>query len=676
MNRLLLYLFIGSLAIFPAGTAQAQTTSLTISNDEILLEGRITVVDESHGEVQIEATAFELPSGHRRELEPPKTKTIHVSDQTQFFDERTRLSASLHDLKVGLTVRVAGHDNGSGQPLSARVLHWRSPGPAIPVSPSTSSETPSPLPESQTWHNIDLSVVDAGFKPDSHNIGEILNPPWTLTVRSHSLERVNFVELQTPEVPVTYSQSSDTKLPDGSVERTFRFPGAQIDPRWPSMRARFEMMDKAAPPNAKGSFVTRLPAEIPIPDKPNGVLEPHLSWTGPNEFKVELVRVEAKDEEKHLKLEWKLTPLTENADAKAYLDTISFQSGDKSLGDVQDDLFGRSNGTNRTVIEDFAMLPRGAPLKGQIYLRVYASSLRKREFIHTVNFDLPISKLATAHPLHYQMPFLSPVDKEAEDTEFRWEGTPNGAATLWVSPQNEAEAEKNHTRLLLRSLTVSAPGETDATYDFDGRFYESRGNTFWHSDGTSAGTLETGWRVARPNFGRNCTLHLTATVASAQVSETEHHFSEIPLPRSGETQILTEDKDEWVDDTATVRKIAWVPYGTPEYQSLEKVTGGMGQRGTLVIVCEVPRMWPNSFSWLGDLSFNFDGLSIGGTGRNPKVNSTHSDVFATEPSTKSFISFFVQPPSGDEKYLDMSFHINEVVLSPAKKLIIDSISLP
>ena len=109
----------------------------TVRPGEIALDGTVQTVGGPNNSFSLAAVAYTVPDGRTRPITPAKLKIILPAANAAY------LGASPGALKVGARVRVYGPDQGSGQPLAARLVIFLDV-PKLPAAPSGPVATPSP----------------------------------------------------------------------------------------------------------------------------------------------------------------------------------------------------------------------------------------------------------------------------------------------------------------------------------------------------------------------------------------------------------------------------------------------------------------------------------------------------------------------------------------------------
>lgn len=672
------YLLLCLLPLF-VGVARAQEAPV-IAPDEIALEGRILGVDGMKNEVQLDATAFVASSGRRQTFSKSKPKTLQLLPETKLFDERLEKAGTLGDLKIGLLVRATGRDGGSGKPLVVRLLNWISPEAPDPDTPPALVPL---LPPGITWHGTSFRIIDASFKTISqtHVLSNASDdesePLWMMTWRAKPEGAVRLIDIQTPEEPLDRPTSQPLKiLSDGT--RVFSPIFSRVNPRWKSVRARFEITAADAPPDASGVFQKQIDISIPVPPGRNGVLAPHTQWRTPKGGTVELASVEAKDDVGHIRMTFRWTPPTSAPDARIECSLNNFHID----GDTPTPLGGsyshQSYEGQKMEMHEFDSLPRTGPLRATLLIKESAASWRKGEFFRREEVDLPVSEIVAVSPPPRLETTTVPLQVETPRAIARLEG-PYGhnlqteAAShhliLWLSPKQDGEAPVRNgveQRVLLRSVHSQLGG---ATPD-DRTAFGVDGNTFWHADHAPAVAGETGWQLYIDGKGSG-PLQLTATAQLASLFEGDHRFENIPIPARGETRELGED---WGDDVVNVRKIAWIEPGRWKDNAFVRnnIHYTIGERGALVVVYDLLHVWPNSE--IHRTFFNF--WDDAGT---PYIDSDYSgwngDVLDKGTISPTTISLVMAPPADGAKTVNFSFHLTENSIGPSQKFVFPPIRL-
>jgi uncharacterized small protein (DUF1192 family) len=102
--------------------ATAATALAALNAGEIRLHGRVSAINAAQQSFVLDVTSFTLPNGNTSQLPAPKPKPVLVGNETLLEAGTPTQKAAFADLKVGLTVTVAGQDSGSGKPLKAREI--------------------------------------------------------------------------------------------------------------------------------------------------------------------------------------------------------------------------------------------------------------------------------------------------------------------------------------------------------------------------------------------------------------------------------------------------------------------------------------------------------------------------------------------------------------------------
>ncbi len=632
-----------------------------MEDGEIALEGKIVGVDALKNEVQLDATAFQSREGKRQTFPKAKPKTLLLSPKTQLFDERTEAAATLRDLKIGATIRATGRDGGSGKPFALRLLRWSSTEVPDP-------DTPRPLvpllPPSKTWKGVNVRVVDAGFKPRAQLFpGANMAPQqitWMMAVRGVSSDAVRFVGLQTPEGFIEHANGqAGWPLSDGTSANAFEF--AEVKPMWKSVRARFEVAAPGAPTDTRGEMSGEIPVEIPVPSETNGVLEPHTKWKTPRGATIELARVEAVDATKRLKIFWKWTPPKDAPDAHIFFNLGSLKTGDEPIYGAGMSV-GGNDGQRGRVEEEIGILPRGKTLSGNLLVHGFAPSWRKSEFLHTIEFELPVAATIAALPPKLLENRPAPIEIQTTGGIARLEAPhaegPYQVFPLWLSPTPNDKPAKNgiEERLLLREVRVQKPDGNQTKSNYWGH----DGNTFWHDDLAFARSDETGWRLMLSPEEAAATMQITATAQRTQIFQGDHSAQNIPTPARGQTRDLGED---FGDDVVSVRKIAWVEPNhwkdTPFVR--DNLRFKIGPHGAFVVVCELLRVWPEGTRDFRDLTISND---KGAIYSSADTSMWGGDLLESGAMSPTIVSFLVQASPEDVKGLNLAFHLRE--LSPGQ----------
>ena len=570
-----LWTIIALLAGVCGARAQNVAAPVAPQTGEIALDGRVVAIDALTDCVTIAASGFENSVGNRQQFEREKPKILRLAPAAVLRDLRLNGAASLADLKVGDVVRAVGRNTDAA--LQTRALSWSSVEPPNPPDPDTPLALRVLMPPPEHFRGASVSWVEASFRSRREIYGnedDSSVPILMLAARVNGAAALRLVELQTPNDSFVGAQGSPSwPLSDGTKAQTWVFES--VDPRQQTVRARYEMWAPGAPAETGGEFFSELPVEIPIPEAPNGVLEPHTKYQTPRGATVELIRVEADDAKKHLKFSWKWTPPADAPDAQLTFNTSTLKSGGAPLYGSGSST-GGNDGNSGQVDEEIFVLPRGAPLTSELLLTEKAVSWRRTEFIHTFDVELPVAKIAAALPPPRVESDALLLQTSAENIAAALEISPIAGEriSLWLKPANEAIETKAglSQRVLLNQVNFNAPGQIESKE----YFYGARGPLFWHADNAVASETETGWRVAPPPFAAQVTgAQMTVMAQLARVYENAHRFENIPLPRPGE---IMELDDKWSDESVEVRKIGWVTPDTPDYEELKKYGGAHGRK--------------------------------------------------------------------------------------------------
>ena len=96
---------------------------MTLGKDEIQVNGTVMSIYTGEGKLVILATSIALPNGFNTKLDPPRRKTILISQKTSITPpvSLTDPVEMVHTLR-GAYVTVVGPNYGVGTQLPARVL--------------------------------------------------------------------------------------------------------------------------------------------------------------------------------------------------------------------------------------------------------------------------------------------------------------------------------------------------------------------------------------------------------------------------------------------------------------------------------------------------------------------------------------------------------------------------
>jgi hypothetical protein len=117
-------------------------------DNELALWGQVNSFDVATGELKLQASGFELPSGRRATFPRSKAKAVRLLPDATLLDAADHVVAR-SELKKNDWILVIGLDDGKDGALSARLLlHYGEKEPAISAplfsKPALSSKKPSP----------------------------------------------------------------------------------------------------------------------------------------------------------------------------------------------------------------------------------------------------------------------------------------------------------------------------------------------------------------------------------------------------------------------------------------------------------------------------------------------------------------------------------------------------
>lgn len=120
--------------LLSCGICHAQI-STNVAQGELRLDGSVTSYNAANGQLVIDADSYTVPSGKSNAINPAKSKSVLINEQTQVVDGNGK-AADKSTLKNGVHVAVIGADGGSGKALTARVV--------ILLDAVSSAATPAP----------------------------------------------------------------------------------------------------------------------------------------------------------------------------------------------------------------------------------------------------------------------------------------------------------------------------------------------------------------------------------------------------------------------------------------------------------------------------------------------------------------------------------------------------
>jgi len=220
---------------------------------EIALTGAVQTAGGPNNSFSIAAVSYTVPGGRTRPIAPAKLKIVLPTAGCNFVGEGAEA------LKVGIRVRVIGPDEGTGQPLEARLVIFvdapkpvAAPAPPIvsPASPpnstvaSTQPAAVSAPPATAADNGYSLTVTSAGFDATNSFVASFrLTGPGG---KNEDLARW-FAQPQGPGLTVRVSSPSGQFVPAQTYPTSVWAP--LVDPRWPSVTLDCYGLD----PGASGS---------------------------------------------------------------------------------------------------------------------------------------------------------------------------------------------------------------------------------------------------------------------------------------------------------------------------------------------------------------------------------------------------------------------------------------
>ncbi len=571
-------IMLGLCALAPYPCAWAQTPDKTelsapqsaaLQAGEIALEGEIRGINGATGEVTILATAFATPNG-RKELNPPKPKTLVTNGQTRLIDLRQGTFYGLGELTIGLKLRAVGRDGGTGKPMNARVLEWSSPIPTIPPDPATPGPLRELLPPPADSKGVRVRVVDGGFQPENQifNWSKKTRPVFFLSYRVFEPR-----EAKTTRPYYEWARLLGVRAPDGQMlvgsgagntgeARVISFP--KVNPQWKSVTAIWETTAPDAGADSSGRSRSYYTLSGPLPTRENPATKPNAQVITKHGVVLTLAAITCDWEKKTTTytVEYTRPKEASNADISSDLSSV-VDDQDRSLrvgGSF-------SSGTAKGVSIRMPGLPAddAKTVKLTLLVSEFDEAWKQKDAYSTLEVEVPVAALLKANP---PAPIVAPPATDAEalpawsvsDGKFaaRIEEVQRGENYLglvWVAPADKNNAEQTQT--LVEKVTV--PVELRAR-DNAGKdrpmilFSETSDEVFFHSDGAPPVPGETATRFNKNTGNFDDTTDFALDVRSFR--RLRHSFSVKGLP-------VTLDSQRAIDEqtgtgTLRLKKIAWL----------------------------------------------------------------------------------------------------------------------
>lgn len=572
------FLIVGLCALTPCPRAWAQTPDKTeliaqqsavLQVGEVALEGEIRGINGATGEVTILATAFATPNG-RKELNPPKPKTLVTNGQTRLIDLRQGTIYGLGDLTIGLKLRAVGRDGGTGQPMNARALEWSSPVPTIPPDPATPEPLRGLLPPPADSKGVRVRVVDGGFQPENKifDWSKKTRPVYFLSYRVFEPR-----EAKTTRPYYEWARLLGVRAPDGQMlvgsgagntgaARVISFP--KVNPQWKSVTAIWETTAPDANADSSGRSLNNYTLSGPLPTRENPTVKPNTQVTTKRGVVLTLAAITCNWEKKTTIYSVEYARPKEAPDAEISSD----------LSNVVDDQ-GRSlrvpgaylASTAKGVSIQMPGLPAddAKTVKLTLLVTEFDEAWKQKDAYSTLEVEVPVAALLKANP---PAPIIAPPADDAgalpawsaSDAKFatRIEEVQRGEGYLgliWVAPADKNKAEQTQTLV----ETVTEPVELRAR-DSEGKdrpmslFSETSDEVFFHSDGTPPVAGETATRFNKNSGKFDATTDFALDVRSFR--RLRHNFSVKGLAVAPDSQRAVDGPVG--TGTLQLKKIAWL----------------------------------------------------------------------------------------------------------------------
>jgi hypothetical protein len=669
-----------SLALVPifGATAQAaEAPSATVATGELGLEGQVQKIDNASGQITILATAFSTSTG-RKEIAPPKLKTLITTGKTRFFDERARRDFGFGAIALGLSLRVVGRDAGTGKPLDARVVLWSSLGPNEPADPETPEAIEGLLPPSQAASGVRVRIYDAGFAapqklfPNSDETAPIFFvafrtfAPAEAKTKKPAAEWARFTGLTTPDGQLVYGSGGGILEKENGSGSALSFPN--IDPRWKSVTANWEITSPQAPAGADGQFSGGYELKGATPSAGKPLVEPKTTLKTAHGTKYVLQSI-ACDFEK------KTTTFTLSIEKPANVPGVRVSTYQSTIKDDLGTLFrssSRSDGKQFTVIANGLPAPGAKSLTIGLEVEESAPGWKKQQFYRPISLDIPVAALANANP-----PSLTTEDvisynaendvftarlEETRRSDEKWWGA------LWVKPQNKADT--------IQTLVQNVPEITGGkAVTADGRSFDitvsEASDVFFHSD-RSAPVSEELATALQVNITDDVPIEpVRLELETTQTRQLLHSVDLPAVPIPALEGPLTFDTPQG-QGTLRLQKVAFVQGKSGE--DLELRTDGSARvaaQGALVMVFTVDRALPEETLRLKSL--RLDNQTIGG--QSP-LNSSWNGDGLSEAKNNSLWTLVVQPPTTGAKTLKVHLDLLESgPTEPAPPIVIEKVDI-
>ncbi len=413
----LCFLTPGLLVFAPLATAQTTTLPAPIADQEIALQGTILSLNAAQKTLVIEATAWFKPDQAAktlRKIAPSKRKSIVLAPKARLIDWDTDDPIAFKSLGEGDEVTVTGLEMGAGKPFQARLVAWKGGPGKGDEDMGDLPDTPRPklapgiaaiLPAPQSVSEATISITDLGFKaPKDVMFAPNAKDPalyfryqldgkgvkglarWLFRTGNEGV--FDFKGLEGPngqKVPVAHQETMDQA---GIIA-----PGP-LDPQWKTITAVFELLDPKAPDDAAGAFATPLVLDkLPIP-APGATVPITREFTTPRGTKVTLesiVATPAKDKgQPETRFNFRIEKPASIPDLKVDVNLWEMRADGLKIPYHT----GGSGSIEATGwhAEMHSLAPAGAKeLLAKFSINESAPSLKKRDWVHTLRFEIPVA---------------------------------------------------------------------------------------------------------------------------------------------------------------------------------------------------------------------------------------------------------------------------------------------
>ena len=413
----------------------------------------------------------------------------------------------------------------------------------------------------------------------------------------------NYVRLRS----VTAPDGEKFGLPNAShFENGNYYP--EVDPRWKSVTANFELTLPNAPPGADGRFEDKYHFETPLPTRENPTLEPNQTVTTPHGTTYTLKKIATDFAQGRTTITVGVRP-ADVPGADAWMRSavaIAVVDGQVNQPNLN------TSGNAAEEIYDFPALASAARTLELFFTGgEIAPAWKSPDFFRALDIEVPVAALVKANPPAVTTMGALP-SYFAENSRFsaRLDITENNASgvqsTLWLRPEKAPGATNTAVRQVpevtaVRALT--ADGTSVRIYPIE------RKAAVFHNDGSAPAPDETSIALELPRFGSTPAgpVQLQFDINSSAQLAREYGPRDVPIPPLGSPALAAPDSK----GSVRLQRMAQVEAGSALAAQILQRTAGkidLGAHNACLMVFDVERALPDSSFVLSDLIL--DGVAL------------------------------------------------------------------